>query len=999
MLYRFSAHDKYQLVQQLADCLAEVTLNPLNPEWMIVQNREIKQWIHTQLATIHGVSANVTFSFPDELTWKLYRFIHPELPKRLPSDRDAMELQIFDILTTNSDWCTRITGINRAEISEMDVLPLARSVADVFDQYQFFRPHWLKQWKQGKRNTPFPEERWQQSLWELLNHHFNGQPARSDAFSTLLQPDVLQALIPHLPKRLFVFGLSTFSGSFIRLIEALSGILDVFIFDDWSTTSVSAPLAVDWRAPQKDLNKVLAGIPHAYTILDDTQHRASVFPPEIHVHSCHSIKREVEVLWDQCLGMLEDDRQCEPTDLLILVPDIDTYAPYLSAPPKELKDDVFLFGWKDSTVMDALKHVIHFLTSEHKANDCMDILRIPFVGSSFGISTVEIELISQWMMKFQTRRGVEPDEWNVSSFYQLLKNLYFGYALDVSDTVVWDAFPDVNISNNDQLVVLGRLSSFIRSIRDNIQFLDRKRSFSEWVDWIRNIALHFIGDTDHAKTQELYRVIERLQAVSSHLEQNITFETAWKWMDPWLTQKGASSFGMNRGITISTYIPIRGLPYKAVFLLGFNEETFPRKPDRPSFDLISRNPLPGDRIQQADDRLWFSELLMHTDTQLHISYIGQNLYSDDESLPSVLIDELKWNKQDGQFRLIEHKHPRTGLNPAYFTSDEFFSFDTHRASLSSRIAHLPEEVPGFFDDVYSLELPELITPDELARFFVQPFKWMLNTHFNVAEGYDQLRLEDRELFELHALNRYRLSANLLDAHSADDELRAELARKFALSGILPTGFVGEHYLAEVAKSIEPLHALFHEFDQVEQVDVDIPLGTLLCKGPIYGVIESKRMVIQPGRLKPEHMVQAWVLLLLASTRGVNQTVLYSLENVSGSGKKGSKRAKKTTLNLPDEPDVHVNDILKWFIDAHQRKAWLSLDHTESMALAEAEIKGKAYTKGEVGTRQSSSFSVTKTDLFTILATSFGIGVQHPSFREISTEFWTPLLENKSEEWV
>ena len=51
----------------------------------------------------------------------------------------------------------------------------------------------------------------------------------------------------------------------------------------------------------------------------------------VRVHSCHSPMREIEVLHDQLLHMFEQDPDLIPKDILVMTPDIETYAPYIQA--------------------------------------------------------------------------------------------------------------------------------------------------------------------------------------------------------------------------------------------------------------------------------------------------------------------------------------------------------------------------------------------------------------------------------------------------------------------------------------------------------------------------------------------------------------------------------------------------------------------------------------------------------------------------------------------
>ena len=69
------------------------------------------------------------------------------------------------------------------------------------------------------------------------------------------------------------------------------------------------------------------------------QHRARRRDPvlpqtadeSVQVHACHGAARQVDVLREVLVGLLADDPTLEPRDILVMCPDIETYAPLISA--------------------------------------------------------------------------------------------------------------------------------------------------------------------------------------------------------------------------------------------------------------------------------------------------------------------------------------------------------------------------------------------------------------------------------------------------------------------------------------------------------------------------------------------------------------------------------------------------------------------------------------------------------------------------------------------
>ncbi|MEP7766358.1 hypothetical protein, partial [Sanguibacter sp. 26GB23] len=61
------------------------------------------------------------------------------------------------------------------------------------------------------------------------------------------------------------------------------------------------------------------------------RHRIAVDDQSIRVHLCHSPLREVEVLHDQLLQMFEQNPSLTPKDIIVMLPDVNAYSPFVKA--------------------------------------------------------------------------------------------------------------------------------------------------------------------------------------------------------------------------------------------------------------------------------------------------------------------------------------------------------------------------------------------------------------------------------------------------------------------------------------------------------------------------------------------------------------------------------------------------------------------------------------------------------------------------------------------
>jgi len=136
------------------------------------------------------------------------------------------------------------------------------------------------------------------------------------------------------------------------------------------------------------------------------------------------------------------------------------------------------------------------------------------------------------------------------------------------------------------------------------------------------------------------------------------------------------------GITVSSFKPMRPIPFKAVFLLGLGEGLFPTPYQRDTLDLryipekifhsVKKNNFRerriGDVSETERDRYMFLETLISTRKYLVLSYVSHNDRTDDELSPSsiiqTLIDELDKGYLKNKFNVT--KHPLKTYSLDYF---------------------------------------------------------------------------------------------------------------------------------------------------------------------------------------------------------------------------------------------------------------------------------------------------------------------------------------------
>jgi exodeoxyribonuclease V gamma subunit len=98
---------------------------------------------------------------------------------------------------------------------------------------------------------------------------------------------------------------------------------------------------------------------------------------------------------------------------------------------------------------------------------------------------------------------------------------------------------------------------------------------------------------------------------------------------------------LTQGVTVSTFLPMRAVPFQAVFMAGMGEGVFPASERARELDLRGRERrLPGDVSTREQDQYMFLETLLCARERLVISWVDRDAVSGEPRGPSSTVLEL-----------------------------------------------------------------------------------------------------------------------------------------------------------------------------------------------------------------------------------------------------------------------------------------------------------------------------------------------------------------------
>jgi len=605
---------------------------------------------------------------------------------------------------------------------------------------------------------------------------------------------------------------------YIYLLAGLERYQELYAFVDIEPDNLLHNLQYDILELQ---NSAIAGRTAEEFARSDSKRALDPDDRSLSIHVCHSPQREVEVLHDRLLAMLEENKDLSPRDIIVMVSDIDSYSPFIQAVFGSASGDRYVpWAISDRRARQSHPALQAFITllslpdSRFVSEDVLALLDVPVLAARFNIDEEGLRYLRLWVNESGVRWGMDDDnvrEWDLPPTGQHtwrfgLTRMLLGYAMESSQGE-WQSILPYDESSGLIAELVGHLASLLMKLNQWRLRLTQERALSDWLPVCREMLNDFFlpdPDTEAALAlieQQWQGIIE--QGLESHYGETVPLSLLRDELAQRLDQERISQRFLAGPVNICTLMPMRSIPFKVVCLMGMNDGIYPRALAPLGFDLMSQKPVRGDRSRRDDDRYLFLEALMSAEQKLYISYIGRSIQDNSERYPSVLVQELvdyigqshclqgdeMLNCDESEQRVkthILHQHSRMPFDAVNFMPGEKQSY----AREWLKAASLEGEAHSEFIQPLPPVPVETLPFEQLQRFWLHPvrafFQMRLQVNFRIEEN----EIPETEPFTLEGLSRYQLNQQLVNT-LVEEQDAGLMFRRFRAGGELPYGAFGE----------------------------------------------------------------------------------------------------------------------------------------------------------------------------------------------------------------
>ncbi len=637
----------------------------------------------------------------------------------------------------------------------------------------------------------------------------------------------------------------------------------------------------------------------------------------VQLHACYGPGRQVAALRDALLHLLADDTTLREEDVVVLCPALDRFAPLLetvlgpSAPaapsppavgaegPPALRYrivDPAVAGGNE--VVEAALHLLDLAAGRFEAPGVVDFLSRPPVRARFGFDEDDIAAVDRWVVSTRVRWGLDPEHrvrFGVSAavtsntWQQALDRLLVGSAVDGGDLAVATGGVVPCPVEGGAVAAVGRLADALSQLAVLAREATTSRPVVEWVDLISTLYRSLLAvprDRSwqwHALEGALAETVEAAGGGAEPCPVPLDYAEFRRLMREHVAARRGRNDYFRGGVTITSLIPLRGVPFRVVCLLGMDQSSLVGT-NPAGDDLVQSPSLLGDPDPRSDLRQALLEAVLAAEDRLLVFRDGHNPRTNQPVPPAVAVAELRdavlgtvpGTAREEVSRRLDVDHPCHPFDERCFTDGGlvpgrrwgFGVVDLEGARARHRRRR---EREPFLEAALPDQAADVVELADLHAFLADPTETFLATRLRLRMPRRSDRPESSLPVHVDPLTGWQVGDRSLRARLDGHPVEAWRVHERGL-GTLPPGVLGDRVLADTEGVVDELVDCAAELGvltgrlESQAIDLALPGGIrLVGEVPLaLGTVASGAAVVTYSRRRPVQKLHAWLDLMALS---------------------------------------------------------------------------------------------------------------------------------------
>ena len=631
-------------------------------------------------------------------------------------------------------------------------------------------------------------------------------------------------------------------------------------------------------------------------------------------HAAHGALRQCEVLRDELLHAFEEDPTLEPGDILVMTPDVETYAPLVAAVFSRRGTDkakvpaipvsIADLGLRATNpVAEVLLAVLTLARERVTATALLGFLGLAPVRERFSLSEDDLadlrELVVSsglrwaWDAADRARHGQPALIQNTVRF--AIERLAMGVLMpEPGPLEVVQGVVPLPVHSRDRVARFGKLATICRALEGTRELLSSAATTTEWRARLVAVIERFtpVGPSRIAVVERLEAALPDQPDKADEPDEPDTLlferEAVQRVVEGAFEDRARGDRPVTGAVTVCALEPMRSVPFRVIALLGMDDGVFPRSPKMRSWDPFAER-RPGELDRRAVDRHLVLEALLSARDRLMVLWTGFEPKRGQAQPACVVVEELLdvVARLTGKTRdALVTNHPLQPWSTRSFVGERP-SYDAIMASAASALVG-PRSSTGLWNEAGEAnalgdEVPVEISAEALARALAEPQRHLLKDRLGLELDPREVEVLDREPIELDALDQWKVRDPVVRQMVASDTpapegkerekwicgIEERSVDRLAGEGLLPLAHAGRRVIADTVGEAEELRQLWLEATGTREpgrlVSVDVDGCVVTGRAPRW-LREGDEVWLEwtlASKLSSKHKLIAWVEVLVA----------------------------------------------------------------------------------------------------------------------------------------
>ncbi|WP_367680888.1 hypothetical protein [Buchnera aphidicola] len=638
----------------------------------------------------------------------------------------------------------------------------------------------------------------------------------------------------------------------------------------------------------------------------------------IEIHICSSIQIEVQVLHTNLLHIFNNNLDIFPHDIIIKSTNINIYLPFIKTifnSPEKKKCIPFIIVNKkintDNLIFNSFFKLLNLSKCNFFHNEIFFLLRLPFIYKKFLLNEQEVQWLDDWTKQSNIKWGIDQEHLKKinlpidihNTWEKGINRMIISYSINKKEQILWNNIFSSHDFNLDASNTLNKFLIFISFLKKWKKKLSTSKKIKNWKLIGENIIHDFYINNE--KTNKYLKLIldawkKTINTASIIKNYRINIQLLIEEI-----LKNINSFIKKNkiftgSVIVSDFYSFEYIPYKVTYLLGCDEESYPKIKDYDYFDLTSYYNTAMHTDTYELKKYCFLVTLINTQNFFFISYFKSQCAYKNKTSKSPFIKELEKYIQKiikinfNYFNYINIKKEDFTIKHYHYSiicdKNKLKKCSKHTKISQKRLKKSEIYSDSNFNNkkkIYSRSVfnNNIILIENFIFFWKNPIFYFFKYYLHISISKINVNVSEFEPFSIDYLNRYKLNDEIFNFKLKNKKLDT-IFNRFLFSGQLPYKYFGENCFSKQKEEIKNVinKISFLTPNSFKKNIFNLKIDNIFLKGKIKVLKEKKNhhfgiLCFKPSILKLKDGMSFWIQhLIYCALGGKKPSILIGSKN-------------------------------------------------------------------------------------------------------------------------